>query len=475
VVVGTELLHHPLPEYHPSAISQSCVSVEEARVMGFIFGDDTETIPTEILMGTQEIRQAFWDGIIDAFGGVTTEYIHIDQKNQMGASHIYWLANSLGWNSSINTTGDEDNIYRITFTENPEYNKRKNPHAIKKIVEIPQYEGFVYDLTTENHHFSAGIGQMVVHNTDSVFFTFNLKDPAKNGEAIIGKKALELTIEIAQDVAKLCTQFLKPPMELSYEKTLWPFCLLSKKRYFGKLFEYNPDKGKLKFMGLSLKRRDNCDLLKDVYGNILNILLLPELSLCEKINRCMLYLDGCLEQLIQGLVSMDKLSITKSLSGYYKNPEQIAHAVLAERIGNREAGNKPKPGDRIKFVHIFSNNKNALQGEKIETPEFIRRTGVKIDYSFYITNQLMKPLQQLFGLALEEILTLKGNRTAVNLYRKDIEILQKNYGGDLEEYAKKKEKYCSDKVKKLMFEKYLVQIKNQRDGCQQIDKYFKMK
>jgi DNA gyrase/topoisomerase IV subunit B len=27
-------------------------------------------------------------------------------------------------------------------------------------------EQYVYDLETENHHFQAGIGQMIVHNTD---------------------------------------------------------------------------------------------------------------------------------------------------------------------------------------------------------------------------------------------------------------------------------------------------------------------
>jgi DNA polymerase elongation subunit (family B) len=331
---------------------------------------------------------------------------------------------------------------------------------------------YVYDLTTDNHHFSAGIGNMVVHNTDSVFFTFNLKDPLKNSEPIIGKKALEITIEIAQDVANLCTQFLKPPMELSYEKTLYPFCLLSKKRYFGNLFEYNPDKGKLKFMGLSLKRRDNCDLLKDVYGHMLNILLIPNESLPQKMEQCMKYLDNSIIELIEGRVSMDKLAITKSLSSYYKNPEQIAHAVLAERIGNREIGNKPKPGDRIKYIHIFSKNKSALQGERIETPEFIRSNGVKIDHAFYITNQLMKPLQQLFGLALEEILSIKSNQHTVDQFKRDIKNIKEQFGEDLDIYAKKKEKYCSNKVKQILFEKYLIQIKNQREGVSQINKYF---
>jgi DNA polymerase elongation subunit (family B) len=59
-------------------------------------------------------------------------------------------------------------------------------------------------------------------------------------------------------------------MELSYEKTLMP--LYFQKRYV-ECCETNPDKGALKYMGLSLKRRDSCDYLKDVYGGILNILI----------------------------------------------------------------------------------------------------------------------------------------------------------------------------------------------------------
>ena len=36
---------------------------------------------------------------------------------------------------------------------------------------------------------------------------------------------------------------------------------------------------------------------------------------------------------------------------------QIAHNVLASRIGDRDPGNKPKPGDRIPFMYIKNSNK----------------------------------------------------------------------------------------------------------------------
>ena len=39
------------------------------------------------------------------------------------------------------------------------------------------------------------------------------------------------------------------------------------------LYEEDPDVGYLKYMGLSIKRRDSCDYLKDTYGEIINILM----------------------------------------------------------------------------------------------------------------------------------------------------------------------------------------------------------
>jgi hypothetical protein len=42
------------------------------------------------------------------------------------------------------------------------------------------------------------------------------------------------------------------------------------------------------------------------------------------------FLDKSLLHLINGTVPMDKLSITKALREFYKNPQQVAHNVLAE-------------------------------------------------------------------------------------------------------------------------------------------------
>jgi DNA polymerase elongation subunit (family B) len=333
----------------------------------------------------------------------------------------------------------------------------------KRIIE-EVYGNMVYDTAYGPVKCNA---EYVYGDTDSVFFTFNLENP-ETKEKIRGKPALEMTIEIAQDAANLCTQWLKPPMALAYEKTLMPFILLSKKRYVGMLYEEDPNKGKLKYMGLSLKRRDSCDYLKDVYGGILNILMKEHSNIQNAID----FLDKSLKELIEGKVPMDKLMITKALRGDYKNPQQIAHRVLADRIGQRDPGNKPKPGDRMKFIHIVNDVKKALQGEKIETPEYAIANKLKIDYVFYITNQLMKPLQQLFGLALEQIWESNDKGHLTRAFKKDMVALQKEVGDDLETFMKKKEKYCSAKIKALLFDKYLTQIANDKNKMQPLTNWF---
>ena len=109
--------------------------------------------------------------------------------------------------------------------------------------------------------------EYIYGDTDSVFFTFNFT--TLDGEKVRGKKALEMTIDLAQEAGELASKFLKGPHDLEYEKTFMPFCLLSKKRYVGMLYELDPEKCERKSMGIVLKRRDNAPIVKDVYGGII--------------------------------------------------------------------------------------------------------------------------------------------------------------------------------------------------------------
>jgi len=417
-------------------------------------------IPLEIFNSPSNIREAFFQGLYDADGDKHINgYTRIDQKNQISASHICWLGSSLGYSISLNTRKDKQNIYRVTMTKSKQ---RKNPNAIKKIQQI-EYSGYVYDLTTDNHHFAAGVGNLIVHNTDSVFFTFNLKTP--EGVPIRGKEALEITIEIAQEAGHLASSFLKGPHDLEYEKTFMPFCLLSKKRYVGMLYETEPNKGKRKEMGIVLKRRDNAPIVKDIYGGIIDILMKE-----QNIKQAIDFLKSCLQNIVDEKYPIDKLIITKSLRSGYKNPNSIAHKVLADRITARDPGNKPSSGDRIPFVYIHTSNKKALQGEKIETPSYIKENNLKIDYSFYITNQIMKPVQQVFALVLEKIWEMQNKKAKLLKFKKEVDTLRKVT--DPDKFEDKLEQLKNKEVKALLFDEYLRETNNEKEGVQSVKKFF---
>jgi DNA polymerase elongation subunit (family B) len=423
-----------------------------------MYSGKSKIIPDFILNGTRDIREAFWEGLYDADGDKDKNgYVRIDQKNQISAAQICWLANSIGYKTSINTRTDKQNIYRITATKG---SQRKVGNAIKKVMEL-DYHDYVYDLTTENHHFAAGIGNMIVHNTDSVFFTFNLKTP--EGEDIRGHKALEITIELAKEAGHMATKFLKKPHDLEYEKTFMPFCLLSKKRYVGMLYENDPDKGKRKSMGIVLKRRDNAPIVKDVYGGIIDILMKE-----KNIQKAVEFLQSSLQNIIEEKYPMDKLIITKSLRSNYKNPKQIAHKVLADRMGKRDPGNKPSSGDRIPFVYIETKNKNCLQGEKIEHPEYIIKNKIRPNYSFYITNQIMKPVQQVFALVLEDIDAFKRKKRN---FQMQIDTLR-NTIDDKGKLESKIDDLKHKEVKALLFDKYLRETDNMKNKMKSITSFF---
>jgi DNA polymerase elongation subunit (family B) len=290
----------------------------------------------------------------------------------------------------------------------------------------------------------------------------------KTGERIVGQRALELSIELGQIACHSVSQVLKQPHDFEYEKTFMPFCLLSKKRYVGMLYETDPNKCKRKEMGIVLKRRDNAPIVKDIYGGIIDILMKE-----KNIQNAIDFLKGCLQNIVDEKYPIDKLIITKSLRSGYKNPQSIAHKVLADRITARDLGNKPSSGDRIPFVYINTNNKHALQGEKIETPTYILENGLKIDYSFYITNQIMKPTQQLFSLVLEKIWEMQNKRSKILKFRKEVEALRKKT--DPEKFDDKLNDMKDKEVKVLLFDEYLRETNNEKQGNQSLTKYFKAK
>ena len=193
-----------------------------------MYDKKSKVVPEKILNGNRVIRSSFWEGLYcgDGSRSRTTSYkfgsqcgAMIDQKSQLSCLSIYLLAVSLGFNVSIGNRKDKMDIYRIRVTSGK---LRKGEGEIKKIEVLPWEDQYVYDLTTKNHHFQAGVGSLIVHNTDSVMVKFNLPDHLTMDEKIA--EAWKLG-EKAADMCKF-----PPPNELELEKVYCPYILYTKKR-----------------------------------------------------------------------------------------------------------------------------------------------------------------------------------------------------------------------------------------------------
>jgi len=260
--------------------------------------------------------------------------------------------------------------------------------------------------------------KVVYGDTDSIFVNFskwihNNKDSEYSEKNLSGTDLLEATIKIAQKADTMFTEqnVYDKPQHLEYEKTFWPFIQVSKKRYTGDKYEFDSKKCSRTSMGLVTKRRDNAPIVKYVFGTIVEIIMKE-----KSVSKAVSWLKETLMKIAKGEFDMNMFIVTKTLAGNYKNPLGIAHKVLADRMGERDPGNKPATNDRIPYAYIECKEamKKAkeeklpfLQGDRVEHPDFIKKNNLKLDYAFYITNQIQLPVSQILELEYSKEDTLK--------------------------------------------------------------------
>jgi DNA polymerase delta subunit 1 len=187
----------------------------------------------------------------------------------------------------------------------------------------------------------------------------------------------------------------------AYEKTLFPFLIITKKRYAGILYEDDPTKGKKKIMGLANKKRDTCHFTKNIMDNILSKIfdIKDERAADIKNNEIVKYVVDELDRLIMNKVDMKELVITKALKTDYKsNPP---HKLVAERMKAR--GETVNSNDRIAYVMTLYPPKYNTRGtpiknkvgDVVEEVNYVVNQGLTYDAEMYITNQISLPIKQI--------------------------------------------------------------------------------
>ena len=103
-----------------------------------------------------------------------------------------------------------------------------------------------------------------------------------------------------------------------------------------------------------------------------------------------------LSDILAGKYSKDKFVITQTIRGPgltkeereidkllpdnekpYTDRNTQCHVALADKLADRDSGNKPQSNERIPFIYIETKKKVSLQGDMVEHPDYLEKYNLK--------------------------------------------------------------------------------------------------
>lgn len=343
-------------------------------------------VPIEILNSNIDTIHSFLQGYMY----MNTES-YFDNKGQIGSCGLFFLLKRIGYDVTIDENVSD--TYRLTFTNSESIHHKTN--TIQKI-QIDSHNDYVYDIETSCGRFQAGIGDIIVSNTDSIFLgiKYNRNDYTQNRIDTF-KLATLCGDNLTHDI------FNRHPIEMEFEKVFHPFILLSKKRYIGRKYDNIKDPfemTKLVTSGIALTRRDYCKMVKKCYKSILDIIMEMKDNDISVINKAINVYKEYIVNIIDYKISFDDLIVSALLAKSYKT--RPVHFILAEKLKNRNED--VQIGERIPYIYIEdTSGLNKIKSELGEDPEYAKKHKLNYNRICYL-EQLTKPILSFFGIILKD-------------------------------------------------------------------------
>lgn len=305
--------------------------IEKIMMMCYCKDLKTKKVPKQILNAySKVIVRSFLQGLLDGDGH---RYItqnrrvkeSICSKSKPLASGIAYLYDRMNKTYNVNCRTDKFNITAITTHATSI--REHHPGRITKIMKSEKCLKKVYDLGTENGNFIAGVGRVICHNTDGIYFTAENFDEEK-------------TIKLFNEKFE---QKFKRRLDLIVDFEEYD------KGYFYRMKNYILEKkGKLILHGVAMKSSRKC--------NIIN-------KLIHAIARAKL--DGQDEKPIIRQFKQLKfpiedfaMSVTMGMNeNEYKNQNGFVMTLVKQ--AEEQFGIKPRAGNRYSYVKTKSGYKLA--------------------------------------------------------------------------------------------------------------------
>jgi hypothetical protein len=142
--------------------------------------------------------------------------------------------------------------------------------------------------------------------------------------------------------------------------------------------------------------------------------------------------------------------------------------MLADRMAERDPGNKPQSNDRIPYIFIQTRapkkGEKILQGDKVEHPDYIKANPLKCkpDFIYYLDHQIKVPCIQLFALELEKMTGYRDGWMDESIIRK---MREKNKTGfEIQEKIAGLRELETERLLLGEFENFYRADTNQRNG-----------
>ncbi len=295
-----------------------------------------------------------------------------------------------------------------------------------------------------------GYGRTMIEQAkEKVMSTYNIKNGYKYDSVVIygdtdsvmvkfGYEDLETCMKMGEEAADLVSTIFPNPIKLEFEKVYFPYLLISKKRYAGLYWTNTKKYDKMDTKGLETVRRDNCKFASNVITKVLELALID-----RDVEGAENFVKKMISDLLNNKVDISELIITKQLAAEYSAKQ--AHSELAKRMYERDPGSAPNVGDRVPYV-IIKKGEKVPAYMKAEDPLYVLRNGLSVDSTYYLSNQLSKPLLRIFEPMIGES---KANGLLAGAHTRKVTMAKSSSMGGLMRFAKKVNtcKVCKSPIK----------------------------
>ncbi|KAI1379182.1 hypothetical protein F4677DRAFT_361036 [Hypoxylon crocopeplum] len=202
--------------------------------------------------------------------------------------------------------------------------------------------------------------------------------------------------DIGNEISKAVTDMNPRPVKLKFEKVYHPCVLLAKKRYVGYKYE-SKDQVEPDFdaKGIETVRRDGTPAEQMIEEKALKLLFeTADLSQVKS------YFQRQCEKIMRGGVSIQDFCFAREvkLGTYSDRGPPPPGALISTKKMLEDARAEPQYGERVPYVVVSGAPGARLIDRCVAPEELLSNSHLKLDSEYYISKNLIPPLERIFNL-----------------------------------------------------------------------------